>query len=264
MSKLVVYVFAGFFLVLNACSAQNNETHITRDYKVVHVYVSLCDNQFQGIVPVPASLGNGQDPKNNLYWGAGYGVKSYLRYKLNDWKLLKSEAHPKEHVLERVIFYNSAKNTYLVADAFDGRYIKDCIEEFIEATNGQHQEVIAMEDGSIVAGGHSDLTAFVGHDGLMDFDVDVDLNQEKNSKEFIILACYSRNYFKALMLNTGAEPRLWTTHLMAPEAYTLMAGVDSFLSDENKVETRERAAQAYHKYQKCGMKGARNLLTSNW
>ena len=37
--------------------------------KSIHVFVALCDNQSQGIVPVPKQLGNGNDPGNNLYWG---------------------------------------------------------------------------------------------------------------------------------------------------------------------------------------------------
>ncbi|HEX6738364.1 MAG TPA: hypothetical protein VF310_08840, partial [Vicinamibacteria bacterium] len=45
---------------------------------VAHVFVALCDNKNQGIVPVPARLGNGQDPAGNLYWGARYGVRTYL------------------------------------------------------------------------------------------------------------------------------------------------------------------------------------------
>lgn len=48
--------------------------------KTIHVFVALCDNANQGIVPVPESLGNGQDPKSNLYWGAIYGLKSYFKY----------------------------------------------------------------------------------------------------------------------------------------------------------------------------------------
>jgi len=39
--------------------------------KTVHVFVALCDNEFQGIVPVLLTLGNGKDPTRNLYWGAG-------------------------------------------------------------------------------------------------------------------------------------------------------------------------------------------------
>ncbi|HST23582.1 MAG TPA: hypothetical protein VLR90_20895, partial [Blastocatellia bacterium] len=36
--------------------------------RVIHVLVALCDNEHQGIVPVPAKIGNGDDPQNNLYW----------------------------------------------------------------------------------------------------------------------------------------------------------------------------------------------------
>ena len=35
--------------------------------RVVHVIVALCDNRYQGIVPVPERIGNGDDPRNNLY-----------------------------------------------------------------------------------------------------------------------------------------------------------------------------------------------------
>lgn len=51
--------------------------------KVVHVVVALCDNKYQGIVPVPAMIGNGQDPSNNLYWGAAYGVKTFMKKQHN-------------------------------------------------------------------------------------------------------------------------------------------------------------------------------------
>jgi len=47
--------------------------------KVIHVLVALCDNKYQKIVPVPQAIGNGQDPKNNLYWGAAYGFKTYSK-----------------------------------------------------------------------------------------------------------------------------------------------------------------------------------------
>ena len=46
--------------------------------KTIHVFVALCDNKYQGIVPVPAKIGNGQDAATNLYWGAAFGVKTFL------------------------------------------------------------------------------------------------------------------------------------------------------------------------------------------
>ncbi|NQY66691.1 MAG: hypothetical protein HRT72_03070, partial [Flavobacteriales bacterium] len=47
--------------------------------RMIHVFTALCDNENQGIVPVPSLIGNGKDVRNNLYWGAGYGVKSFLK-----------------------------------------------------------------------------------------------------------------------------------------------------------------------------------------
>ncbi len=38
--------------------------------KTIHVLVALCDNTYQGIVPVPEKIGNGQNPDQNLYWGS--------------------------------------------------------------------------------------------------------------------------------------------------------------------------------------------------
>ena len=55
--------------------------------KLIHLVVALCDNQFQGIVPVPARIGNGDDPANNLYWGAAFGVETFFR-KAKEWSLL--------------------------------------------------------------------------------------------------------------------------------------------------------------------------------
>ena len=33
--------------------------------RIIHIYVALCDNESQGIVPVPKKIGNGNDPDNH-------------------------------------------------------------------------------------------------------------------------------------------------------------------------------------------------------
>ncbi|MFH0999443.1 MAG: hypothetical protein V1783_01260 [Bacteroidota bacterium] len=112
-------------------------------------------------------------------------------------------------------------------------------------------------------GGNTDLLAYVGHDGLMDFGVDVNYNSNISQEiDVIILACYSKEYFGPQVKNAQANPVLWTTHLMAPEAYTLKSAIDGWLLEETGLEIEERAAQTYNEYQKCGIKGARNLFTT--
>src|SRR5215470_8686043 len=62
--------------------------------RTVHVFVALADNVNQGIVPVPAKLGNGEDPEHNLYWGAAAGVKTFFA-RSADWTLISQRTRPK-------------------------------------------------------------------------------------------------------------------------------------------------------------------------
>ena len=240
-------------------------SNILGQIKTIHIFVALCDNKHQGIVPVPSKLGNGKDPRNNLYWGAAYGVKSYLKYKTTDWKLVKSYKSENPFILERVLFKHITEDIFLLADAYDGEKIKDCTIDFIEAANEQNPSKISYDSLNLNFGGDSDLIAYVGHDGLMDFNINIDYTTDnKNKTDVIILACYSKHYFSPKIQKAKANPILWTTHLMAPEAYTLKAAIDGWILNESGTEIEERAAQSYNKYQKCGIKGARNLFTTGF
>jgi hypothetical protein len=232
--------------------------------RTIHVVVALCDNVNQGIVPVPKSLGNGQDAKNNLYWGAGFGVKTFFKNS-KEWTLVKTIANPKEHILERILFKHKTSNTYLLADAYDGAKIKNTTVDFLDFSAGNKPEKINLDSISLEFGGKSNLLVYIGHDGLMDFRLETTPKKANDKKrETIILACASKNYFAEHLRVTGAYPLLWTTNLMCPEAYTLKAAVEGWIKNETNEQIRERAAATYHEYQKCGLKGARNLLVTGW
>jgi len=232
--------------------------------RVIHVLVALCDNDNQGIVKVPRKIGNGQDPANNLYWGCGYGVKTFFK-KQSDWKLVRQISKPNSQVLERLVFKHKDSLVYLVADAYDGKEIKQTTIDFLNYAAGISKITINLDPGSIVAGGNSNLICYIGHDGLMDFSLDQYPKQaDKKKREVIILACASKNFFQNIIKKTGASPLLWTTNLMCPEAYTLDAAIDSWILHETPETTCEKAAQTYNQYQKCGIKGARKLLVSGF
>lgn len=226
--------------------------------------VALCDNVNQGIVPVPKSLGNGQDAKNNLYWGAAFGVKTFLKNS-KEWILVKTIPNPKENILERIVFKHKTSNTYLLADAYDGAKIKNATIDVLDFSAGNKSEKINLDSVSLEFGGKSNLVVYIGHDGLIDFRLETTPKKVNDKKrETIILACASKNYFSEHIRITGASPLLWTTNLMCPEAYTLKAAVEGWILDEPNENIRERAAAAYNEYQKCGLKGARNLLVTGW
>ncbi len=233
--------------------------------RTIHVFVALCDNEHQGIVPVPKTLGNGKDPNSNLYWGAAFGVKSYFKNKTTDWKLVSTLKTDNPIVLERLLYKHATEEIYMLADAYDGERIKACVEDFLKTANGQLPVTLTYDSLALKFGGQADLVAYVGHDGLMDFNVDVKYTDNvKKKKDVIILACYSKSYFSPEIKEAKANPILWTTHLMAPEAYTLKSAIDGWINNETGTEIEERAAQTYNNYQKCGIKGARNLFTTGF
>lgn len=232
----------------------------------IHVFVPLCDNKYQGIVPVPSKIGNGQDLKNNLYWGCGYGVKMFFKNKSKQWKFLKSILNPSTNVLERCVFKHNLTNTYLIADAYDGQFIKNCTEKFLEALSGKNKDSLTIDNQLIYFGGNAQLICYTGHNGLMDFNCTSTYKSvDTKKRNCIILACYSKSYFSSHIQNIGAMPLVWSTHLMSPEAYTLEASINAWLAKKTNIEIREEAAKAYSKYQKsCSLNSAKKLLVTGF
>lgn len=236
--------------------------------RLIHVVVALCDNKYQGIVPVPERIGNGDDPHNNLYWGAGFGIKTFFR-RAKDWRLVSQVQNPKAAILERCIFKHKERSVYLVADAYRGREIRQSTRDFLRFASGRDIEAIdvgtSTQSVRLHIGGGADLVTYVGHNGLMDFSLpEYPQKADDRSRAAVVLACASKPFFEKALQNTGAYPLLWTTGLMAPEAYVLKAAIDGWLRGESGDKIRRRAAEAYHQYQRCGMKGALNLFTSGW
>ncbi|MEM9527155.1 MAG: hypothetical protein AAGA31_11130 [Bacteroidota bacterium] len=234
---------------------------------VVHVMLALCDNDNQGIIPVSAALGNGLDLKSNLYWGARYGLKSHFK-RSKEWELLKESDNPAENVLERVVFsrsYPNGAHVLLVADAYRGDRMKECIVAFFDAVSGRKQEELKLSNQTIVTAGGADLIVFNGHNGLMDYPYLKFLKSaDKIQRETAVIGCRSKAYFNTHLLSAGGYPLLMTTDLMAPEAYVLQGLLDSWATEKDGATIRQSVGAAYHEYQKCGLRGATRLFSTGW
>lgn len=269
------------FLLLMACSDPENpvvagqpflasttnsktDTLIPNTAKVIHVFVALCDNKNQGIVPVPKAIGNGQDAASNLYWGCAGGVKGYFKKQAN-WKLLSTTKSVSNIILERCVFKHTRYNAYIVADAYDGAAIKACTIDFFNAAAGRNNQSLAVQGTTLGIGGSAQLIAYTGHDGLMDFSLpDYPAKLHDTKRETIILACISKRFFSEGIRQAGATPLIWSTGLMSPEAYTLEASIAGWLAQETPAQIRQRAAAAYDRYQHCGVKAASRLIVTGW
>ena len=153
--------------------------------ETIHILVALCDNDNQGIVPVPAKIGNGQDPFNNLYWGAGYGIKTHFK-RSAEWQYIETRKM-NSMILERAIFKHKTTGHYLVADAYDGRFIKQTTVDFLEASSGTQKDTAHINGDTIGILGNANLLAYIGHDGLMEFDVKGDFTNTDNKKRDVII-----------------------------------------------------------------------------
>lgn len=238
-----------------------NNSNFDGNIKTIHVLVALCDNTYQGIVPVPAKIGNGQDPNNNLYWGCAFGVRSYFKNS-KSWTLVKRYAIDSIK-MERLIFKNKNAAYYLVADAYNGKNIKDCTIDFLQSCSGKLKDTLHVNGTAIGINGNAQLLSYIGHDGLMDFSLTESFsNTDGQTRDAIILACYSKRFFQPHLQQTKARPLVWSTGLMSPEAYTLHDAIESYIKKEPAESIRTSAAKAYSKYQKCSEKAARGLLVT--
>lgn len=208
--------------------------------KTIGVFVALADNASQGIVKVPKEIGNGDDPEKNLYWGTADGLKGVFD-KSKDWKLIENSDKPIDSdVLRSRTYKNALKSAILYAKAYKGTSIKKCIQDY----------ELALQQGTY------DLVVYIGHNGLMDFDLPIPVKPEKQIKvsDCIVLCCKSNQYFKNRIATGGGNSILLTQQLMYPGAFILHAVADSWLDGKKPKEIRESAGAAYAANQKISVK----------
>lgn len=227
--------------------------------RVAHVLVALCDNEHQGIAPVPAYMGNGKDPDANLYWGAGHGLARFLA-RSPRWRAVpvKDVTPRPKHVLRRVAFalVDAAPPLYLVADAYDGETIRRTVEDLYRAAAGfPGPKVELAEPGgarTLALGGDADFVGYVGHNGLMDFDVPTLTANPKRTKTpaATVLACKSHEYFAAPLRKMGAVPYLTTQDFLGPEGYTVDAVVAAWAAGKSSAVARDETGDALARHVK--------------
>ena len=92
---------------------------------------------------------------------------------------------------------------------------------------------------------------------IMDFVMDKQFAGDRSGeRQAVILVCASKSHCGEGLRVTGAETVFWTTGLMAPEAYTLKAALDAWMTAGSGDEIRK---QAYARYQKTGERAALQL-----
>lgn len=252
--------------------AQLAQKVATNQPLVVHVFVPLCDNEHQGIVPTTESLGNGFSLRSNLYWATSTGMKRYFKEKAG-WKLLKSikNVYGDSVVLERVVFKRSYPNqatVYLVADAYRGDKMFETVNDFLRAISNNHTETVTLDDSSqIQIHGAADLVAFNGHNGMLDLYYDQPdywYNTSNTSKDMVVIACYANEYFEREAMRAKAYPLVRAISRLHPGAFVLSAIIDDWAMLKDIEAVRLSAGRAYCEIHDCSIKTSKKLFYKGW
>jgi hypothetical protein len=214
--------------------------------RTIGVFVALADNQTQGIVPVSARMGNGEDPENNLYWGTADGLKGFFD-RSSSWRPTTAPGVPGDRgVLRTRTYRHTTQDAVLSAFAYRGSAIRQCIEDFEAA----------------IRVGSYDLVVYIGHNGLMDFSLPALSRSPTQAKrpDCIVLCCVSNDYFFDRLTVAGGRPILLTTQLMYPGAFILGAVAEQWLAGGTLVEFRDRAGAAYARNQGISLQAAKGVF----
>jgi hypothetical protein len=97
----------------------------------IKAFVALCDNKSQGIAPVPAKIGDGNIPAENLYWGCTDGLSSYFKAS-KSWKILRKETPDDKRIMERLYFLKATLTKNVMRLCYAVKAIRI-------STNGSHR-----------------------------------------------------------------------------------------------------------------------------
>jgi hypothetical protein len=233
---------------------------------VVHVFVPLCDNKHQAIARVGGKLGEGRNLRTNLYWGAGYGLKTWFE-RSKEWKFLKAELNPDSFILERLVYTRTYKNNarlFLVLDAWAGDKMKECLTVYFKSLSGEIKNSLFVDSSRIAINGLADFIIFNGHNGLMDNDIPFFSNIDQVEKDAAVIACGSYYYFVARFKRLKTYPLLLTNNLLPPEAYIISAVIDNWAVMAPEEEIRKSAARAMAKIHKKPIQACDNTFSTGW
>jgi len=232
----------------------------------VHIFVPLCDNENQGIVPTSKAFGDGLSLKTNLYWGAGYGMRTHFKRK-KAWKLLSAKQDIDNNILERLVFvkkFPNKANVYLTIDAYRGDRMKECLVDYFDALSYKSVETYNTGKDTVLIRSNADLLILNGHNGLMDTGVTGVLNTTNNYKDAAVIACDSHSYFAERFKCTKSYPLVTTVSLLGPEAYVAHGIIDAWATLKTEEQIRLSAGDAMYYIFKRHQKGMRRMFKTGW
>ena len=289
----IISVFGGLSLLLWSVGVHAEESAASTDAllkriaadtamgkpMVTTVYVALCDNDSQGIIPVKnRRICNGDDPAQNMYW-QGNGISGYL--KMHGWKrhgrtrddngtVMVEEVWKKRIFAGKKMRQLGAPRSFdavVVAKAYRGSRIHDAMKDYLSAIHADAGEVATTGDGQeLNAGGQSHVVGYIGHDYFMDVAVGSDRYNEltasrhhrtaRLAKGTFAFACISNAWVRPYVSYANIYILAMNNYLTYPSAWTLGGIVQGIAAGGDGEFIYRQAARQFANGQKCGLKWA--------
>jgi hypothetical protein len=211
----------------------------------IRVFVALCDNDSQGIVPVKnRRICDGDVPEENLYWATDGGIDSYLRKQR--YRLERESRGDDEILIER------EWSTRLPASAaLRARGVAGPIEVRVTALAYRGSSIAsAMRDYLHAARRpqpSDHVIGYIGHNYLLDVDDPASLVPTPNVYEprgTFALSCLGHGTILPLITLRGVHVLLLNRSLTYPGAWTLGGIVEGLVRGEDG-RGIQRAATAH-------------------
>jgi hypothetical protein len=251
---------------------------IWRDHLVtLTVHVALCDSRLSKVAN-PAQ-GRGDSPKDNLYWGAMYGVEKFFE-RQPEWSLVYADTGREAPILRRVVFLRNVNPTpewgqrgvtkpfqiCLLAQAWPGPRAADAMRTALaEAIGARPPQIIQVGERKLRFGSGSDAIGYMGYNAIKDGHAILPGATEavpKTEPRGVFFICSSSaEYLGVGLRQLGLQPVLLTTQNIAPEAYVLYGITEALASGQIEGGFAAQAAQQYAHYKAIPLNQARRLFT---
>jgi hypothetical protein len=232
---------------------------------VVQVHVPLCERT---IIPCGNDrLGDGDNPRTNLYWATTEGFLGWFGRKRSGWKaVLKAsgDAIGEADVLDLRVWRRTVPasaawraagaprtvEVYVVAQAWRGTAIDRALARYAEDLYGARTQTITLADGTtLAAGGDAHVVAYVGHNRLMDLDTfdwrAIAARGDQRSRGVIAIACHTAPYMQGVVPGPHQVPLVLTRDFMLASSAALEGAVVAFAKDGDYAAIRRGAAAGY-------------------
>lgn len=203
----------------------------------VRVFVALCDNASQGIVPVKnPAICDGDDPDRNIYWGTRGGLSGYMR--AAKFRLQSREIPSDGPIAVRAVWHKRVAGTEVEVEgvAYRGREIRTAMLDFVRAAHH--------------AGDAPHVVAYVGHNYFLDTSEvrefwDATRASDDLPQGVLALSCLGERDIRPYITRDHAAVLLLNKNLTYPGAWSIGGLIEGLVRRLPPVGLRDSAARAF-------------------